>query len=50
MPSMNFPSALAKLFFQEKGTDVVTGLVLDQANVIWILDLARIEFRSALYR
>lgn len=43
-------SALAKLFFQEEGTDVVTGLVLDLTNVIWILDLARIEFRSALYR
>ena len=43
-------SALAKLFFQEEGTDVVTGLVLDQSNVIWILDLARVEFYSALYR
>ena len=43
-------SALAKLFFQEEGTDVVTRLVLDPTNVVWILDLARIEFRSALFR
>lgn len=43
-------SALAKLFFQEEGTDVVTQLVLDPTNVVWVLDLARIEFRSALFR
>lgn len=43
-------SALAKLFFQEEGTEAVTGLVLDRTNVIWVLDLARIEFQSALYR
>lgn len=43
-------SALAKLFFQEEGTDVVTRLVLDPTNVVWVLDLARIEFRSALFR
>lgn len=43
-------SALAKLFFQEEGADVVTRLVLDPTNVIWVLDLARIEFRSALFR
>lgn len=27
-------SALAKLFFQEEGTDVVTQLVLDPTNVV----------------
>ena len=43
-------SALEKLFFQEKGTEEVTSLTLDSANVIWILDLAKVEFRSALYR
>jgi predicted nucleic acid-binding protein len=43
-------SALAKLFFQEEGTDVVTRLVLDPSNIVWVLDLARVEFRSALFR
>ena len=43
-------SALAKLFIQEKGTDTVTGLVLDRTNAVWVLDLARIEFHSALFR
>jgi uncharacterized protein len=43
-------SALAKLFIQEEGTDTVTELVLDQTNTIWVLDLARIEFHSALFR
>ena len=43
-------SALAKLFFQEEGTDRVAEMVFDLSNVIWILDLAKIEFRSALFR
>ena len=43
-------SALAKLFIQEEGTDTVTGLVLDRTNAVWVLDLARLEFHSALFR
>lgn len=44
-------SVLAKLFFEnEDGVEVVTKLVNDPANVVWVLDLARIEFHSALYR
>ena len=44
-------SALAKLFLEnEDGIETVTKLVNDPANIIWVLDLARIEFHSALYR
>lgn len=28
----------------------MTALTLDSTNVIWILDLAKIEFRSAFFR
>lgn len=51
---MNFyfdTSALAKLFFEnEDGAEAVTKLVNDPASVVWVLDLAKIEFHSALYR
>ncbi len=43
-------SALVKLFHEEDGTAQVTEWVEDPANVIWILDLARLEFASALHR
>ena len=44
-------SALAKLFLEkEDGVETVTKLVNDPANIVWVLELARIEFHSALYR
>ena len=43
-------SALVKFFHEEKGSEVVTRLILSEDNEIWISVLARIEFLSALYR
>jgi len=43
-------SALVKLFHEEEGSGVVTAWIKDPSNEIWMLDLARLEFTSALYR
>jgi predicted nucleic acid-binding protein len=43
-------SALVKVFHQEKGSEVVTSLIKAKDNEIWISELARIEFLSALFR
>jgi len=43
-------SALVKFFHEEKGSEVVTRLILSEDNEIWISVLARIEVLSALYR
>lgn len=43
-------SALIKFFHEEDGTDVVTKLITSKDNEVWILDLCRLEFISALYR
>jgi uncharacterized protein with PIN domain len=43
-------SALVKFFHEEEGTGAVTTLILDPNNQIWIVELARIEFRSAVFR
>ncbi len=43
-------SALVKYFHVEKGTEQVTTLINDSNNEIWVLELARIEFISALFR
>ena len=44
-------SALAKLFLEnEDGSETVTKLVNNSANIVWVLELARIEFHSAVYR
>lgn len=43
-------SALVKYFHLEAGTAQVVSLMDDPANEIWVSDLARIEFISALYR
>ena len=43
-------SALVKFFHDELGSDLVTKLLLDPDNEIWMLDLARVEFLSALFR
>ena len=50
---MNFfldTSALVKLFHNEPGTDVVTQIIEHPTTEIWLSDLARLEFTSALYR
>jgi uncharacterized protein len=41
-------SALVKFFHQEHGTEKVTGLI--ENNEIWLSELTRIEFMSALFR
>ena len=43
-------SALIKFFHEEEGSEIVTKLISSQENKIWILELVRIEFTSALYR
>ena len=43
-------SALVKFFYVENGTDVVTQIMEHTSSEIWISDLARLEFTSALYR
>lgn len=43
-------SALAKLFHEEEGTNLVTELIYDESNSIWINEIARLELTSALNR
>ncbi len=43
-------SALVKFFHEEEGTDIVTKLILDQNNKVWISELGRLEFISAVFR
>ena len=43
-------SALVRFFHNEEGTEVVTDLLNSQENEIWVSELARLEFVSALYR
>jgi predicted nucleic acid-binding protein len=43
-------SALVKYFHVEEGTEQVTTLINDPDNDIWVLELARVEFISALFR
>jgi predicted nucleic acid-binding protein len=43
-------SALVKYFHPEAGTAQVVSLIEDAANDIWVSDLARVEFISALHR
>jgi len=50
---MNFffdTSALVKYFHVEKGTDIVTALIHNADNKILVLEVARIELMSALFR
>ena len=50
---MNFffdTSALVKLFHSEPGTELVTKIIEYSPSEIWVSDLARLEFTSALYR
>lgn len=43
-------SALIKFFHEEEGTSAVTALINSGANEVWISELARVEFFSALFR
>ena len=43
-------SALIKFFHNEDGTKAVTDLLNSQENKIWISELAKLEFLSALHR
>lgn len=43
-------SALVKFFHVESGTELVTQIMEHEASEIWISELARLEFTSALYR
>lgn len=43
-------SALVKFFHDEKGSGTVTNLITTQDNEIWVSELVRVEFLSALFR
>jgi predicted nucleic acid-binding protein len=43
-------SALVKLFHYEEGSEVVTNLVNSSENEIWVSELSKVEFISALLR
>jgi len=43
-------SALVKFFHNEDGTEAVTDLLNSQENKIWISELVKLEFISALHR
>lgn len=43
-------SALVKYFHEEEGTDIVTPLIENMDNDVWISELAFVEFVSALQK
>ena len=43
-------SAFVKFFHEEEGTDIVTKLILDPNNRVWISELGRLEFISVVFR
>lgn len=43
-------SALVKYFHEEEGTDIVTPLIENTDNEVWISALAFVEFTSALHK
>lgn len=43
-------SALVKFFHEEIGSESVTNLLINQNNKIWMSELVRLEFKSALFR
>jgi predicted nucleic acid-binding protein len=43
-------SALAKLYHQEPGSESVEAWAADDTVLLWVSDLARAEFHSALIR
>jgi len=43
-------SAIVKAFHNEQGTDVIVKLLSQKGLTIWISELTKIEYKSALYR
>jgi len=43
-------SALIKFFHEEPGTELVTDLIIIPENSVYVSDLVRLEFVSALHR
>ena len=43
-------SALVKFFHEEEGTEAVTNLILEANTLVWISELARLEFLSTVFR
>jgi len=43
-------SSLVKFFHNEEGTEAVTEMLSSQENEIWVSELVRLEFVSALHR
>lgn len=43
-------SALVKFFHEEKGSELVTRLILSKDNEVWISEIAKVEFLSAIFR
>jgi predicted nucleic acid-binding protein len=43
-------SALVKLFHEEVGSEAVAEMVCSPDNQIWVLELVRLEFLSAVFR
>lgn len=43
-------SALVKFFHNEEGTESVTEMLNSQENEVWVSELVRVEFVSALHR
>lgn len=43
-------SALVKYFHDEDGSDIIINLIDSGENDIWVLDLSRVEFYSAILR
>ncbi len=43
-------SALIKAFHNEIGSDIMLKLLSDDINSVWISELTKIEFKSAIYR
>jgi len=43
-------SALVKYYHHESGSEAVAGIIDLSENDVWILDIARVEFLSALHR
>jgi uncharacterized protein with PIN domain len=43
-------SALVKFFHEEEGSRFVTDLILSEGSQVWISELSKVEFLSALFR
>lgn len=43
-------SALVKLFYEEEESDIVTDLITQKENDVWVLETVKIEFYCAIFR